>query len=116
MSELYETDAEREERDRLVLEVMALAFAVDRMTDYAVFIDYSGHVESLTVKIVESKARWQNEIASTEFYITARAHTEAPSLTYLTAKRDHLRSIADTGGIDTGAMEEVCTSTYSHHF
>lgn len=103
-----------EERDLLVLEVMALAYAVDRLTEFAVFIDYSGHVGSCRVEIARSKCLYQERLASTEFYVSGRYQEDG--LGWLKAKRDHLRSIAETHDIDTSAMEVLAATTFEAAF
>ncbi len=105
---------EATELDLLVLEIMALAYAVDRLTDYAVFVDYSGHIEQLSVKIVESKDSWQTEIASTKFYINGKCKTNYEG--WLNAKRDHLMHIVETHEVDIDAMKAVVTQTVEYAF
>lgn len=105
---------EATERDLLVLELMALAYAVDRQTPYAVFIEYSGHVEGMDVKIVKSKDNWQSEIASTEFYVTGKYQPDGTG--WLKAKRDHLKSILETHEVDVSAMDEVVERVVTHAF
>lgn len=105
-----------EERDALALEIISLAYAVDRMTRYAVFIDYSGHVERLSIKIVESKDRWESEVASTDFYARRRWRKEDGDIPYLEAKRDHLRHILDFNDVNLNAMEERVERVVSYAF
>ena len=40
-----------DEKDRLVCEIMQLAYLVQRHTNYCVFVRYSGHVDALELEI-----------------------------------------------------------------
>lgn len=102
------------ERDQLILEIMALAYAVDRCTDYAVFIDYSGHVESLSIRVVQSKTNWQNEIVETEFKVTGEYILEDPE-SYYKRKRDFLMEIVEQNNVDLDGLEPRI-ETVSHFF
>jgi len=104
-----------DERDELILEIMALAYAVDQRTDYCVFCEFSGHVEMLSISVRESRARWQNEIAGTEFYVNGKFEPD-DNLKWLKSKRDHLRHILDTNDVDTGAMEQVVVQSVEYAF
>jgi len=106
---------EATERDCLVMEIMAMAYAVDRQTNYAVFIDYSGHVESLTVEITESKTRYTEKLATTEFYVTGK-YESTDNLGWLKAKRDQLKHIVDTHEVETSGMEEVSRRVVEYAF
>jgi len=105
-----------EKKNQLVLEMMALAYAVDRDTPYAVFIDYSGHVEQLSIKIVESKDLWDKEIVSTKFYTNKKYDDVPDQLKWLTMKRDHLKQILDDGEVDYCAMTQTVEHVYHHSF
>lgn len=105
---------EDDEKVLLVLEIMALAYAVDRRTDYAVFIDYSGHVEHLDVRIVRSKADWRDELATTEFNVNGKYQLDG--LGWLKVKRDQMKAILDEGEVDTSDMEAIATTTYEYAF
>lgn len=104
-----------EERDKLILEIMALSYAVDQRTDYCVFCNFSGHVQMLSVSVRESRDRWQNEIASTEFYLNGKFEPD-DDLKWLKSKRDHLRHILDTNEVDTDAMEQVVVKSVEYAF
>ncbi|MEC9268529.1 MAG: hypothetical protein VX464_20890 [Pseudomonadota bacterium] len=107
-----------EQRDKLILEILALAYAVDRLTDFCVFIDYFGHVGSIDIEIAESKTRWQRKIATTEFYTDGRYQEDkdAPGMGWLAAKRDHLKQILDDHDIDVSEMTEHVEQTVQHWF
>lgn len=112
-----------EEADRLVLELMCLAYIVQKTTDYAVFIDYSGHVDKLNVSIRESPTNYNKEIASTDFYVadeTARQAAGEPRdpLGWLKSKRKHFMAILETGEVDLGEyeVEEIIERTLIYTF
>jgi hypothetical protein len=95
------------EKDKLILEIMTLAYAVDQNTEYCVFMDFYGHVGNgqLMIKITESIANYHNEIASTEFYLNGK-YQKDDGLDWLRCKRDHLKHILDEHEIDAGGMVE----------
>lgn len=111
------TDEEtKEERQRLIIEIMGLAYLVQSNTDHAVFIDYSGHVDQLSIKIVESPDRWNEEIASSQFYTQRREKFGHEAMGGLKAKKDHLVSILEGCGVDTSMMEETVSYVYEYSF
>ena len=103
------------EKDKLVMEIMCLAYAVQRNTDYGIFIDYSGHVDSLSIKICPTKEDYRTEIASTDFYID-KYENEGDGLGWLKTKRDHLKQILEDGEIDFCDMDKEIIETVEHHF
>jgi hypothetical protein len=52
-----------------VSELMDLAIKVQRETEYGVFVNFHGHVESLDVIITESKDDYHSKIYEWSFYI-----------------------------------------------
>ena len=104
------------EKDKLILEIMGLAYLVQRETEYAVFIDYSGHVDRLEIEIVESADRYQNKLSSASFYPNKLDWYTDDPLAWLKVKRDHLTHIIEHGEIDTGAMEAIVEQTVSYVF
>ena len=109
---------EDEARERLIAEIMILAFAVDRRTPYAVFIDYSGHVENLNIRIVESKENWRNEVASATVRSIEQWHPfkgEA-ELPFLEAKRQNLLAILKEHDVQYADLEQIETVAYEYEF
>jgi hypothetical protein len=53
-------------------EIIGLALFLDEISDYAVFIDYSGHVGNLYISIGGSKENWNNKIFKGDFYTDFR--------------------------------------------
>lgn len=85
-----------DERDRLIMEVLSLAYLVDAKTDYCVFLRYSGHVHGqIGIDIRQSKNEWQTEVLKSEFYsayIEERVK-QPPEFAELKAKVKVLRQI-----------------------
>lgn len=104
---------EETERNKMMIEIMALAYLVQVHTDYAVFIRYSGHIDNLEIEIVESADRYQNKIASSEFY-TEKYHQD--DLGWWKAKRDHLLKIIETGDVDVSEMNETLETIATYDF
>lgn len=101
------------DRNKLVIEIMALAYLVQVHTDYAVFINYSGHVDSLEISIRESAANYIKKITSTEFYVEKYRDD---AFGWLKSKRDHLLSIIKTGEVDTSEINEVLETIVHYEF
>lgn len=53
----------------LIGKVNALCFLVNQKTKYAVFADFSGHVDNLSVEIKESKAEYRHRIYKKDLYV-----------------------------------------------
>jgi len=53
-------------------EIMSLAFEVNCKTDCAVFVDFSGHVDQLEVRIGlgKDKGAWEKEVGKMSTYLT----------------------------------------------
>ena len=56
------------EKEKINFEIMYLGYLVNKRTDFLCVCFYSGHVDSVSVRIASSKLDYNNEIASTEFY------------------------------------------------
>ncbi len=61
-------------RDDLVIRAMALAHMVNQYTSYCVFINYSGHVQSIDITIGQSKKNYLEYVLQTEFYTAYKEH------------------------------------------
>lgn len=107
------------ERGALIAEIMFLGYMVNSHTTYCVFVDFSGHVDSMSVEIAKSKNLFNEKIASTDFY-TKYADDEHPwkvtTLDVLKAKRDHLKYILEEGEIDLGGMQAVHETVVTYDF
>ncbi|MCP4987739.1 MAG: hypothetical protein GY928_17280 [Colwellia sp.] len=105
-----ETD-NKAERLALMTEIFYLSVMVNQETDKCVFLDYAGHVESITIQIAESKTNYLKEIASTEFYANYYEDPEKPlrfiPLGELSAKRDHMKALLKSNGVDFEGMSPV---------
>lgn len=53
----------------LVGEIQALAYMVNTFTEYAVFVDFSGHVDAIMVSIRESKENYNKRIVEGRSYV-----------------------------------------------
>lgn len=106
------------ERIKLVIEVMALAYLFQQKTNHAVFINYSGHVDSMEVKIVNSPSDYLSELAGTQFYTSGRFEDDRryePNY-WLKVKRDVLKEALEERGIPYDDMVEVAHTVYSREF
>lgn len=102
----------------LIAEVMFLSYWVNTTTEYCVFADFSGHVDSFSIEIAKSKNDYLNKIASTAFY-TKYAGEQTWKITspdLLRAKIDHLKHILETEEIDVSGMEVVREVVETYEF
>lgn len=112
----------KDERIKLILEIMALAYLVNEHTEYCVFINYFGHVDSLDIKIRESKERYNSEVCETAFKTHFRnlcdlqKETEENHLAWLKAKKETLKDILDYREIDYSEMTEHIKAYASYSF
>lgn len=106
-----------EERQRLIVEVMTLAFAVHENTDYCIFIDFSGHVNSFSISIRESKERWQNKVCETELATVIGEYQSAGDVdSYLKAAKDVLTQILKDGEIPYEMLTRHVDTVYHYTF
>lgn len=108
-----------EERELLVLEVMMLAYAVHQRTDYCVFIDFSGHVDSISISIRESINNWEKKVCETEVYNLYREkyYGNADEQDgYLKSVRDVLKEILKKGDIPYDKMQKHIEQVYHYSF
>lgn len=114
------TEEQQQERDKLIIECMALGYAVNRYTEYCTFVDFSGHVDSISIRICPNKNRFNDEIATSEFNIKGKYQNESGFLMepnkWLQMKRDMLREILETKSVPTEHMEYEVEHIRRHYF
>lgn len=90
-------------RDDLVIRAMALAHLVNQYTDYCVFVNYSGHVQSVEIRITESKKLYSHSVLATEFYSAYKQHSGPDA--EIQAKIDVLKQILKEKAIPFDDLE-----------
>lgn len=111
------TPEQQEERERLIMEIMCLAFRFHQESGYCVFIDFSGHVDQLSISIRESQSNYQTNVADSSFYTVPFRHEESQDPnSWLKYKRNVLLVILEQGEIDTSMCEEVVTQIINYEF
>ena len=114
-----EEQEKRAEYLKLMAEISYLAVAVNEFTPYCVFLDFSGHVGSMSIEIAKSKEQYNERIASTEFYSKyhdAKSPRKVVENSFLMGKRDHLKSIMEEGEIPCEAMTAVQEIVTTYEF
>jgi len=107
----------KDEKLKLVLEIMALAVLVDQQTKYCVFCDYAGHVELLNVSIRENKKKYYNKIAESSTYRIFKDYNEkGDPNAFLKSRRDVLREILETHDIPYHEMTEHVEEIRNYKF
>lgn len=110
------------EKEKLIFEIMYLGYLVNKRTDFCVFVSYSGHVDSVSVRIASSKLDYNNEIASTEFYDEDNQdgfigdNNFIGDNKWIKSKKNHLENILKDNDIDFSQMEEVRKYTTTYYF
>ena len=92
---------------------------VNLYTDYCVFFDYSGHVWNCRVDIRRSKARYNEDVADTEFKCLTNpddALFNWSGIDWLKRKRDMLREILETKNVPIEDMTREVIETYAYSF
>lgn len=107
----------KDEKIKLVLEIMSLAILVDQQTDYCVFVDYSGHIESLDIDVSESKENWRNKICKAGIRAAFSNYVDkGEENAYLKSRRDVLREILETHEIPYHEMTEHVEEIRKYEF
>lgn len=113
----YKKDA-TPERELLFLEVMMLAYMVHQRTEYCVFIDFSGHVDSLSIGIRKDVKDYQTKVCETEIYNNYKKYSGSNDEQdgYLKSVRDTLREILKSSEVPVDQMEQHVEKTYYYTF
>lgn len=57
-----------DKRNVLLMDILGLAMKIQDNTEHGVFLDYSGHVDEITVTVAESKKEYLKKIKRFETY------------------------------------------------
>lgn len=60
----------------MVIKIMHLAYLVHELTDYCVFVRFSGHIDRLEIDIRQSQEQWQVRALETTFYTSYKAERD----------------------------------------
>lgn len=88
---------ESTEKERVVQEIMNLAFLINQRTEMCVFIRFSGHVGGLDIDISESKNNYTRSICESDRYIKN-------SLESFSDMREVLLGILRDGEVDLNTL------------
>lgn len=97
------------EKTRLMAEIVLLAMQVQEKTSHAVFVRFSGHVDSMNIEIAQSKENYSNKLAESNFY------TKEDSVDRLKEVKETLLRFLDEGFSTEGLdywIEEVYHYTF----
>lgn len=95
------------EKTKLTIELMALAFLVNEETDYCVFIRFSGHIDSMEIEVAASKENYLNKVLHAEFDTAYKEwrKTDQPLIANLKSRIAVLKQILKDGAIDYSELE-----------
>ena len=57
-----------DKRNILLMDILGLAMKIQDNTEYGVFVDYGGHVDEITVRVVGSKKEYLKSLKRFEAY------------------------------------------------
>lgn len=63
------TQAKQAAINEKLSETFLLGIMINNHTDYCAFIDFAGHVNSVSFRICESKSNWMRELINDDFYL-----------------------------------------------
>lgn len=86
----------------LLAEVNNLAIKVQEVTDHAVFIRFSGHVDQLEIEIAESKENYSNKLVTYQIYTDREEEKTTKELARVKSK---LEAIVADGEIDFSKLK-----------
>lgn len=111
-----------EEEQILVVEILTLSFAVHCKTKYCVFIDFSGHVDSLEIHITPSQTDYNTRLLETECYtaykkidIEKKLPLES-HIPWLEAKRDILLRVLEEESVNVEGVKKISREVYDLYF
>ena len=107
---------ENKNKKRKIMEIMNLAFLVHQETEYCVFIDWSGHVNQLSISIRESIENYETHVADMKFYTWWQSNHKGVPYDELKAKEEVLKSILDTHHIPYDMCVKIAETTCSYSF
>ena len=99
----------KEDMLKLACEIFALALLVNEETDYCVFVDFSGHVDSIEVRFAESKQNYNKKIFGTDVktnFLKRYEKNKKDNLAYLKSQRDVMKRVLDEGEIPYEELTE----------
>lgn len=84
----------------LVGEIQALSYMVNAFTNYCVFVNFSGHVNSIQVRIAESKENYHENLANTDLYLESKYQKPEVTIERLNTLKSNLKKILRKNKID----------------
>ena len=75
--------------DKLVT-ILKLAYKINCETGYAVFLNFSGHVNSFGVEVSKSKERFYKKLINTDFYLEPFDENDKDEWKKIETKLDNL--------------------------
>ena len=114
------TQTAQKTKEQLVAEILYLATATHYHTERCVFVQFSGHVNQLSISIRKNKPEYQEEIAKNEIYLVpnrelsaeALAEFEQNLLTQLTDTKVSLETFIKDGFVDERNLKEIVTYSF----
>lgn len=105
------------EKIKLTIELMALAFLVNEKTDYCVFIRFSGHIDSMEIEVAASKENYLNKVLRAEFDTAYKEwrKTDQPLIANLKSRIAVLKQILKDGEIDYRELDYM-TQKYRDYY
>lgn len=103
---------------KLSCEIFVLALLINERTDYCVFINYAGHVDSIGIRMSESKKNYNEEIFETEIktnFLKRRDENSDDLLNFLKSQRDVMKRILEENDLPYDELEEYIEQKISYY-
>lgn len=114
-----ETEDEMDDKYlKLSCEIFVLALLINERTDYCVFLNYAGHVDSIDIRLMESKENYNERIFETEIKTNfLKRHSEQSNdpLAFLKSQRDVMKYVLEENELPYDELEEHIEQKISYY-
>ena len=103
---------------KLSCEIFVLALLINERTDCCVFVNYAGHVDSIGIRMSESKKNYNEEIFGTEIktnFLKRHDEKNDDPLNFLKSQRDVLKYILEENDLPYDELEEYVEEKVSYY-
>lgn len=101
---------------KIIGDITTLATMVNELTDVCVFVDFSGHVSLLRVRVTPSKKEYNDVIVSDELYTSERWNKSEAGLKSLIQIKLGLKKILRDKKVNTKGLSYTIREEYDYHF
>lgn len=104
-------------QSKLIAEIFLLAMRVQSETNYCVFIDYSGHVETMKIRIRRSKKKYHDTVAECEFNTVVKEYSsEENTIKRMECVKETLLEILENKEVDVSNLDYEVEEIRHYYF